>query len=188
MTDTSDRILILSALILVAIILLSPSRLLKTVPIGTWSIRDLLDPELALEHGFKGYVNVSYVSETPARIIVSPGKIINYPIQLELIPHVPEFKETEIRLDPENSSKRGVGWGEPVPIFNDYIRYSPNGTIILCVDAPRNVTMVLSVPEGLNGMSAYPQDLLGVGIMADVPIVYEGGGGHLDRIRKDPNG
>lgn len=176
MTDASDRILILSALILIVIILWSPSRLLKSVSIGSWSIRDLLDPELALEHGFKGYVNVSYVSETPARIIVSPGKMINYTIQLKLIPHVPEFTETEVVLDPENSSKHGVGWGDPVPIFNDYIRYSPNGTILLRVDKPRNVTMILSVPEGLTGMSAYPQDLLGVGIMADIPIVHEGGG------------
>jgi hypothetical protein len=181
MTDASDRILILSALILVAIILLSPSLLMKHVSIGSWTMRDLIDPELALEHGFKGYVNVSYVSETPARIIVSPGKIVNYTIQLKLIPHVPEFMETEVVLDPENSSKHGVGWGEPVPIFNDYIRYSPIGSILLCVDEPRNVTMILSVPEGMTGMSAYHHDLLGVGIKADIPIVYEGGG-HLDRI------
>ena len=185
MTDASDRILVLSALILVAIILWSPSRLLESVSIGditSWDLYDLIDPELALSHGFKGYVNVSYVSETPVRIIVSPGKVINYTIQLKLIPHVPEFTEAEVVLDPENSSQFGVG-----PIFNNYIQYSPNGTILLRVDEPRNVTMILSVPEGFTGMSAYPQDLLGVGIMADIPIVHEGGG-HLDRIHKDSNG
>ncbi len=180
MTDASDRILIISALILIVIILWSPSRLLKTVSIGTWDLDDLLDPELALEHGFKGYVNVSYVSETPRIVIVSPGKTLNYTIQLKLIPHVPEFTETLVVLDPENSSGFGVGPGDL--IFNDYIRYSPNGTILLRVDEPRNVTMILSVPEGLLGMSAYPHHLLGVGIMADIPVAYEGDA-HLDRIK-----
>jgi len=33
-------------------------------------------------------------------------------------------------------------------------------------------------------MSANHQDLLGVGIMADISVVYEGGG-HLDRIPKN---
>lgn len=187
MTDTSDRILVLSALILVVIILLSPSRAMKSVSIGSWSILDVLDPEEALSHGFKGYINVSYVSETPVIVIVSPGKVKNFTIQLKLISHVTEFTEAEVVLDPENSSQSGVGWGDAVPIFNNYIRYSPNGTILLRVDEPRNATMVLSVPKGFTGMSAYPQDLLGVGIMADIPIVHEGGG-HLDRIHKDSNG
>lgn len=170
MTDATDRILILSALILIMIILLSPLRLMKQYGIGSLDpVIILQDPELALEHGFKGYVNVSYVSETPRIIIVSPGKTLNYTIQLELIPHVPEFTETEVVLDPENSSKHGGGWGDPVPIFNDYIRYSPNGSILLRVDEPRNVTMILSIPEGMTGMSAYFLDLLGVGIMADIP-------------------
>ena len=181
MADASDRILVLSALILIAIILLSPSRLLKIVPIGTWGLDDLLDPEEALSHGFKGYVNVSYVSETPRIVIVSPGKNLNYTVQLRLVPHVPEFTEALVVLDPENSSGRGVGPGDL--IFNDYIRYSPSGTVLLRADEPRYVTMILRVPEGLPGMSAYPHDLLGVGMMADVPVAYEGGA-HLDRIRK----
>ena len=187
MTDASDRILVLSALILVVIILLSPSRTMKSVSIGSWAILDVLDPAEALSHGFKGYVNVSYVSETPVWVIVSPGKVSNFTIQLRLIPHVPKFTEAEVVFDPKNSSQSGVGWGDPVPIFNNYIQYSPNGTILLRVDEPRNVTMILSVPGGFPGMSAYPQDLLGVGIMADIPVIHEGGG-HLDRIHKDSNG
>lgn len=181
MADTSERIIILSTIILIVIILWSPSRFLKPISIGSWTLRDLLDPELALEHGFKGYVNVSYVSVTPRIVIVCPGKTLNYTIQLKLIPHVPEFTETLVVLDPENSSGRGVGPGDL--IFNDYVCYSPNGTILLQADEPLNVTMILSVPEGLPGMSAYPHDLLGVGIMADVPVAYEGGA-HLDRIHK----
>ena len=184
MADTSERIIILSAVILVLIFVGSPLRSKEIISVGTWTIRDLLDPELALSHGFKGYVNVSYVSETPARIIVSPGKVINYTIQLILIPHVPEFTETEVLLDPESASGFGVGWGDPVPIFNNYIRYSPNGTILLRVDEPRNVTMILSVPDGFNGMSAYPRHLLRVGIMADVPVASAYGAG-LDRITRD---
>ena len=184
MADTSERIIILSAVILVVIIFGSPLRTKESISVGTWTRRDLLDPELALSHGFKGYVNVSYISDVPVRIIVSPGKIINYTIQLELIPHVPEFTETEVVLDPESSSGFGVGWGDPVPIFNNYIRYSPNGSILLRVDEPRNVTMILSVPEGFNGMSAYPRHLLRVGIMADVPIASVSGAG-LDRIPRD---
>ena len=143
----------------------------KMIGVGSMDMFDILDPILALSHGFKGYINVSYVSEMPARVIVSPGKVIHFTIRLELIPHVPEFTEAEVVLDPENASGFGVGWGDPVPIFNNYIRYSPNGTILVRVDEPRNVTMILSVPEGLSGMSAYPRHLLGVGIMADVPVV-----------------
>lgn len=156
----------------------------QVVSVETWTINDLLDPEKALSHGFKGYVNVSYISKVPVRIIVSPSKIVNYTIQLELIPHVPEFTETEVLLDPESASGFGVGWGDPVPIFNNYIRYSPNGLIFLRVDEPRNVTMVLSVPEGFNGMSAYPRHLLRVGIMADIPVASASGAG-LDRIPRD---
>ena len=147
-------------------------------------IMDYRDPEVALSHGFKGYVNISYVSEMPPRVIVSPGKVINYTIRLELIPHVPEFMETEVVLDPENSNQRGAGWGQPVPVFNVYIRYSPNGSILLHVDEPRNVTMILSVPDGFNGMSATPDRLIGVGIMADVPVA-SAYGASLDRITRD---
>jgi len=153
---------------------------MKGEAVELWFIDDLLDPESALSHGFKGYVNVSYVSETPVRVIVSPGKVINYTIQLKLIPHVPEFTETEVALDPKHSSGYGAGWSNP-PIFNAYIRYSPSGTLILKADEPLNVTMILSVPEGLRGMSAYPRHLLGVGIMADIPVAH-GEGAHLDRI------
>ena len=148
---------------------------IKSVDTELWSLDDFIDPEKALSHGFKGYVNVSYVSEMPARVIVSPGKILMYTIQLELIPHISEFKETRVVLDPKNSSGFGVGWGDPVPIFNDYIMYSPDGTIFISVEKPCNVTMILSVPEGLPGMSAYPHHLLGIGITADVPVVHEMG-------------
>jgi hypothetical protein len=120
----------------------------------------------------------------PARVIVSPGRVINYTIRLELIPHVPEFTETEVVLDPESSSGFGVGWGDPVPIFNNYIRYSPNGSILLRVDEPRNVTMILSVPDGSTGMSVLPRFMLGIGIFADVPVASTGSVG-LNRIPRN---
>ena len=136
MADTSERIVILTALLLVVIILLSPSRTIEPVSIGTMTFSDMIDPEQALEHGWKGFVNVSYISDIPVRMIASPGKITNYTIQLKLIPHVPEFTETLISLDPEASSKSGAGWGDPAPIFNDYIRYSPSGLMRLSVEHP----------------------------------------------------
>ncbi len=141
---------------------------------------DWLDPEYALSRGIKGYVNISYVSEIPARIIVSPGKVIHYTIQLQLIPHVPEFTETEILLDPENASH----FRKDYVLLKDYIRYSPNGTILLRVDEPRNVTMVLSVPDGSTGMSVHPRYMLGIGIFADVPVASASGVG-LHRIPRD---
>ena len=58
-------------------------------------------------------------------------------------------------------------------------------SILLRVDEPLNVTMILSVPDGFTGMSAYPRHLIGVGIMADVPLVDAYGGGGLDRIKHD---
>jgi len=149
----------------------------------TWDIGDLLDPELALSHGFKGYINASYVSEMPARVIVSPGKIVNYTIRLELIPHVPEFMETEVLLAPENERAQ-FGILSSGANLNDYIHYSPNGTILLKVDEPRNVTMILSVPEGLAGISEYPGNLFGIGMWADVPIASAYGAG-LRRITRD---
>ena len=136
-----------------------------------FQIDDWLDPEYALSRGIKGYVNVSYVSEMPARIIVSPGKIINYTIRLELIPHVPEFTETEVVLDPEDLSEIGMWIGGSYPLINDYVRYSPNGTILLKVDEPLNVTMILSFPEGFTGMSHDSRRFLGVGIKAGVPVL-----------------
>ncbi len=137
-------------------------------------------PEVALSHGFEGYINVSYVSEMPPRIIVSPGKVIHYTIRLELIPHVPEFTETDVLLDPENASNFRVDY----VTLKNYIRYSPNGTILLRVDEPRNVTMILSVPDGLTGMSVLPRFMLGVGIFADVPVASPGSVG-LNRIPRD---
>ena len=138
---------------------------------------DWLDPEYALSRGIKGYVNISYVSEMPPRIIVSPGKVIHYTIQLQLIPYVPEFTEAEVLLDPENASNFRVDY----VLLKDYIRYSPNGTILLRVDEPRNVTMVLSVPDGSTGMSVHPRYMLGIGIFADVPVASAGSVG-LNRI------
>ena len=158
-------------------------QILERVQVGaieTWGAEDYLDPEQALSHGFEGYVNISYVSEMPPRIIVSPGKVINYTIRLELIPHVPEFTETEVLFDPENASEFSVDY----VTLKNYIRYSPNGTILLRVDEPHNVTMILSVPEGSTGMSVHPRYMLGVGIFADVPIASAGSVG-LNRIPRD---
>ena len=140
-------------------------------------VDDWLDPEYALSRGIKGYVNVSYVSEMPPRLIVSPGKVISYTIQLELLPHVPEFTETEVLLDPENASDFSVDY----VTLKNYIRYAPNGTILLRVDEPRNVSMILSVPDGSTGMSVLPRFMLGVGIFADVPVASAGSVG-LNRI------
>ena len=38
------------------------------VSVGSVTGRMLIDPEWALEHGYKGYVEVSYLSETPPRM------------------------------------------------------------------------------------------------------------------------
>ncbi len=111
-----------------------------------------------------------------------PGKVINYTIQLELIPHVPEFTETEILFDPENASDFSVDY----VTLKNYIRYSPNRTILLRVDEPHNVTMILSVPDGSTGMSVLPRFMLGVGIFADAPVVSAGSVG-LNRIPQDEN-
>ncbi len=185
MTDTSERIIILSALLLVAIFIRSTqmNNMLEPEQVEsgiTWGFYDYRDPEVALSHGFNGYINISYVSEMPPRIIVSPGKIINYTIQLELIPHVPEFTETEVLLDPENASNFRVDY----VLLKEYMRYSPNRTILLRVDEPRNVTMILSVPDGSTGMSVLPRFMLGVGIFADVPVASTGSVG-LNRIPRD---
>ena len=153
---------------------------IKVGAIEMWGAEDYLDPELALSHGFKGYVNISYVSEMPPRIIVSPGKVIHYTIRLELIPHVPEFTEAEVLFDPENASEFGVDY----VILKNYIRYSPNGTILLSVDEPRNVIMILSVPDGSTGMSVHPRNIIGIGIFSDVPVASTGSVG-LNRIPRD---
>ena len=96
-------------------------------------VDDWLDPEYALSRGFQGYINVSYVSEIPVRVIVSPDKVINLTIQLKLVPHVPEFTETEVLLDPKNAPNFRVDY----VLLKKYVRYSPNGTILLRVDEPR---------------------------------------------------
>ena len=206
MTDTSKRIIILSALLLVAIFIRSTqmNNMLEPEQVEsgiTWGFYDYRDPEVALSHGFNGYINISYVSEMPPRIIVSPGKIINYTIQLELIPHVPEFTETEVLLDPENASNFRVDYvllkeymrysanrtilvKEDELLTKDNLRYSPNETILLKVDEPRNVTMILSVPDGSTGMSVRPRFMLGIGIFADVPVASTGSVG-LNRIPRD---
>jgi hypothetical protein len=155
----------------------------KEVPMPSFDISDLLDPELALSHGFKGYIDISYVSKIPDRVNVTSEKMINYTIQLELIPHVPEFTETEVLLSPENERAQ-FGILSSGTNLNEYIHYSPNGFILLRVDEPRNVTMILSVPKGFRGISEYPQDLLGVGIFADVPIASAYGAG-IHRIPRD---
>jgi len=158
----------------------------KEVPMPSFDISDLLDPELALSHGFRGYIDISYVSKIPDRVNVTSEKMINYTIQLELIPHVPEFTETEVLLAPENERAQFGILSSGGANLNEYIHYSPNGTILLMVDEPRNVNMILNVPEGFAGISEYPGNLIGIGIWADVPIASEYGVG-LHRIPRDEN-
>ena len=155
----------------------------KTSRMGVASIGcidhyDVTNPERALEHNILGYIEVCYVSKPPRLVIVSPGRDVNLTIQLRLVSHVPAFNETEVLLDPGQGSGFGVG----NVIFNDYIVYTPSGSIILKLGEPVNVTMTLRVPEGFPGFSAKPQHLLGVGILADVPSVWEDGM-QLNRIR-----
>ena len=161
---------------MMAVIDPNTGKVYKTSRIGIASIGcidhyDVIDPERALEHNIMGYIEVCYVSEPSRLLIVSPGRDVNLTIQLRLVSHVPEFTETEVLLDPSQGSRSGVG----SVIFNDYIVYVPSGRIILKLGEPMNVTMTLRVPEGFPGFSAEPQHLLGVGILADIPSVWEDG-------------
>lgn len=168
---------------MMAVIDPNTGKVYKTSRLGIASIGcidhyDIIDPERALEHNILGYIEVCYVSEPSRLLIVSPGRDVNFTIQLRLVSHIPEFNETEVLLDPSQGSGFGVG----SVMFNDYIVYTPRGRIILKLGEPMNVTMTLHIPEGLPGFSAKPQDLLGVGILADIPSVWENGM-QLNRIR-----
>jgi len=134
---------------------------------------DLFNPEKALSRGIPGHVNVEYAEKVPRIVIVSPGKEVRLRVAFTLVSHTGNFSETVVVLDPDN----GSGYGFNNVSLNDHVSYEPS-IFLLKLGEAVEVNMTYLVPEGLSGFSLHREELLGVGVRAEVPVKAGYGGSY----------
>jgi hypothetical protein len=148
-------------------------------PIATVFLNDteIRDPEIALQYGITGYLEIIHPSDSPSPLSVDRGGEINITILLHFVSYTPEVTEAQLNIDP-NPKAGGTGIWEGGVFFNDLVSYNPSGNISIKDGETIPVTMSFRIPENfLSSTEALP--LSGMGIVMGIktktyfPIVGE---------------
>ena len=174
----NSRILIL---VLVALALLacaglfvssSPEPKLEGTGIPFLTSMEIRNPEIALQYGVTGYLEITYPSDSPSLLAVHRGGEINIDILLHFVSYTPEVTEAQVTIDPKSP------WGPTIEqgdvIFNELVSYNPSGNITIKAGETIPVIMTIRIPEDLPSyINSIP--LGGMGIQSNITIDELGG-------------
>jgi hypothetical protein len=150
--------------------------------LGPLGIRD---PDIALEYGILGYLDVTLPPDSPKALSISRGEEANITILLHFVSHIPELTEVEVNIDPKDDPLRmgqcyhiedaeGKVIKRGVITINDLISYNPSGNITIKAGETLPVTMTIRVPADLpEGIMPASIPLGAVGITADVFVLSD---------------
>jgi hypothetical protein len=147
---------------------------------ATFSLNDteIRDPEIALQYGITGYLEIIHPSDPPSPLSVDRGGEINITILLHFVSYSPEVTEAQLNID-ANPKTGGTGIQGDGVFFNDLVSYNPSGNITIKAGDTIPVTMSFHIPENFpSSIEALP--LSGMGIAMGIttkptffPIVGE---------------
>jgi hypothetical protein len=106
---------------------------------------EIRDPEIALQYGVTGYLEITYPSDSPSSLSVDRGGEINITILLHFVSYSPEVTEAQVDTDPQGP------WGLRIEqsgvTFNDFVSYNLSGNITIKAGETIPVIMTIRIPE-----------------------------------------
>jgi hypothetical protein len=142
-------------------------------PVSTVFLTDteIRNPEIALQYGVTGYLEITLPSDSPP-LSVDRGGEINITILLHFVSYTPEITEAQVNIDP-NGHLEGIVQ-EGVNLV-EFFSYNVSGNISITAGETVPVMMSIRIPENCpSGIEAIP--LRAVGIRTNFPILDELGG------------
>lgn len=139
--------------------------------IPSFTDNEIKNPEIALEHGILGYIEISTIHATK-ELSVSPNVEFMLNLNITFVSYDKKIKETEITINPDDPDgliiERSLGDGKGIVRINDYIEYSIMGKKTLEAGKSYYVTMTIKLPTTLSGATFY---LGAIGISSEYPII-----------------
>ena len=117
----------------------------KTENIVLLGPTEIRNPEIALQYGVTGYLEITLPSDSPSSLSVDRGGEININILLHFVSYTPEVTEAQVTIDPKGP------WGLKIEyrdvIFNEFVSYNPSGNITIKAGETIPVIMTIRIPE-----------------------------------------
>jgi hypothetical protein len=133
---------------------------------------EIRNPEIALQYGVRGYLEITYPSDSPSLLAVHRGGEINIDILLHFVSYSPEVTEAQVTIDPNSPWGPTIGQGDV--IFNQLVTYNPSGNITIKAGETIPVIMTIRIPEDFPSyINSIP--LGGMGIQFNITIDELGG-------------
>jgi hypothetical protein len=131
---------------------------------------EIRSPEIALQYGVRGYLEITYPSDSPSPLSVDRGGQINITILLHFVSYTPEVTEAQVNIDPKNRWGLWIEQGDV--IFNELVTYNVSGNISIKAGETIPVMMSIRIPENFpSSIEAIP--LGAMGISAEFPTLDE---------------
>jgi hypothetical protein len=151
-----------------------PNEPMLSEPIATVFLTDpeIRNPEIALQYGITGYLDITLPSDSPSSLSVDRGGEINIEILLHFVSYTPEVTEAQVNIDPNGHLEGIVQDGVNLV---EFFSYNVSGNISIKAGETIPVKMSIRVPENCpSGIEAIP--LCAVGIRTNFLILDELGG------------
>jgi hypothetical protein len=164
---------VLALLVCAQLFVSSSSEPNEMIAISSLTGIEIRNPEIALQYGITGYLEITYPSDSPISLSVDRGGEININILLHFVSYTPEVTEAQVNIDPE--SPWGLGIEQDDVNFNDLVSYNLSGNISIKAGEIMPIMMSIRIPENFPGsIEAIP--LGAMGISANFGILDELGG------------
>ena len=145
----------------------------KIIGIPTLTGMEIRDPEIALQYGITGYLEITYPSDSPSLLSIDRGGDININILLHFVSYTPEVTEAQVNIDPKGPGGYKIEYLDVN--FREFVSYNPSGNIVIKAGETIPVIMNIRIPENLTSdIEAIP--LGAMGIRTNVPMIDELGG------------
>jgi len=129
---------------------------------------DIRDPQIALQHGILGYVELTWMDTLPPSVM-RPGEIWRGGWLAHFVSHTCEVAEAELHIEPGEGALRGGRYytrEDGTEVFLDYSRflcYWPQGVFKIKADETMVIEVTLRVPSDLprsiQDFRLYPYDI-----------------------------
>lgn len=164
---------VLALLVCAQLFVSSSSEPNEMIAISSLTGIEIRNPEIALQYGITGYLEITYPSDSPISLSVDRGGEININILLHFVSYSPEVTEAQVTIDPSNPWGPTIGQGDV--IYNEFVSYNPSGNISIEAGETIPVVMSIRIPEDFpSSIEAIP--LGAMGITTNFPTLDELGG------------
>lgn len=152
----------------------TPGRFKNTFDAPFLSDTEIANASIAVPYGVKGYIQATVAAGTPKLLDAARnGGRVEVTILLHFVSYSPELTQTEVNIDPLNSSGlvlKIVTYSDRVININELIDYEPKGLLIIRENETLAVKTTITFPADVLG-SLQDFYLSCVGMAANVPIL-----------------